>query len=132
MSFNPFGNMYLPFSPETKTIETLIWSVIKSQDFKNEMSNYIRMEVEASKTKYTKENHVGTLSYSMLTRGSVDMQAKMAASGYDVYGKTLIPSNKSLGSNDNIYKKMKNKINYGSSPSRGYENRGQRSYAKGN
>ena len=130
MSFNPFGNMYLPFSPETKAIETLIWSVIKSQDFKNEMSNYIRMEVEASKTKYTKENHVGTLSYSMLTRGSVDMQAKMAASGYDVYGKTLIPSNKPI-TNDNVYKNMKNKINYGRSSSKPHENRGQYSFAKG-
>ena len=89
------------------------------------------MEIEASKTKYSKDNFGGTLSYDMLTRGNVDMQAKLAASGYDVYGRTLIPSNNSLGSNANIYKKMKNKINYGPSPARGYENRGQFSFAKG-
>ncbi len=123
--------IYTPFDGQRKALEILIWDVIKSPDFKNQLSNYNRMEIEASKTKYSKDSAGNTLSYDMLTRGNVDMQAKMAASGYDVYGRTLIPSNNSLGSNDNIYKKMKNKINYGSSPSRGYENKGQRSFAKG-
>ena len=123
--------MYMPFDSQRKEMENLIWSIIKSPDFKNQLSTYIRMEIEASKTKYSKENSGNTLSYDMLTRGNVDMQAKMAASGYDVYGKTLIPSNNSLGSNKNIYQKMKNKINYSSSPSKGYENKGQRSFAKG-
>ena len=123
--------IYTPFDAQRKAIENIIWEVIKGPDFKNQLSTYIRMEIEASKSKYSKDNAGNTLSYDMLTRGNVDMQAKMAASGYDVYGRTLIPSNKSLGSNDNIYKKMKNKINYGSSSSRGYENTGQRSFAKG-
>ena len=123
--------IYTPFDGQRKALEGLIWDIIKSPDFKNQLSNYIRMEIEASKTKYSKENAGNTLSYEMLTRGNVDMQAKMAASGYDVYGRTLIPSNNSLGSNKNIYQKMKNKINYSSSPSKGYENRGQFSFAKG-
>ena len=114
-----------------KEMENLIWDIIKSPDFKNQLSTYIRMEIEASKNKYSKDNTSNTLSYDMLTRGNVDMQAKMAASGYDVYGRTLIPSNNSLGSNKNIYQNMKNKINYGRSPSMGYENKGQRSFAKG-
>lgn len=123
--------MYMPFDSQRKEMENLIWNIIKSPDFKNQLSNYIRMEIEASKTKYSKDNAGNTLSYDMLTRGNVDMQAKMAASGYDVYGRTLIPSNNSLGSNKNIYKNMKNKINYGSSSSKGYENKGQFSFAKG-
>jgi hypothetical protein len=123
--------IYTPFDGQKKALENLIWDIIKSPDFKSQLSNYIRMEIEASKTKYSKDNFGGTLSYDMLTRGNVDMQAKMAASGYDVYGRTLIPSNNSVGSNKNIYQKMKNKINYGRSPSAGYENKGQRSFAKG-
>lgn len=123
--------IYSAFDGQRKALENLIWDIIRGPEFKNQLSNYIRMEVEASKTKYSKDNAGNTLSYDMLTRGNVDMQAKMAASGYDVYGKTLIPSNSSLGSNKNIYKNMKNKINYGSSPSKGYENKGQRSFAKG-
>lgn len=123
--------MYMPFDLQRKEMENLIWNIIKSPDFKNQLSTYIRMEIEASKNKYSKDNSGNTLSYDMLTRGNVDMQAKMAASGYDVYGRTLIPSNNSLGSNKNIYQNMKNKINYGRSPSSGYKNKGQRSFAKG-
>lgn len=123
--------MYLPFDTQRNQIENLIWKIIESPEFKNKLSNHIRVEVEASKNKYSKNNSGNTLSYEMLTRGNVDMQAKMAASGYNVYGKTLIPSNDSLGSNKNIYQKMKNKINYSNSPSKGYENKGQRSFAKG-
>ncbi len=111
--------MYIPFDSQRKAMEQIIWDIIKSPDFKNQLSNYIRMEIEASKNKYSKSNSENTLSYDMLTRGNVDMQAKMAASGYDVYGRTLIPSNNSLGSNKNIYQNMKNKINYGRSPSSG-------------
>lgn len=123
--------LYTPFDGQRKYIENLIWEIVKGPDFKNQLSTYIRMEIEASKAKYSKDNSGNTLSYEMLTRGNVDMQAKMAASGYDVYGRTLIPSNNSLGSNQSIYKKMKNKINYGPSPSKGYENKGQHSFVKG-
>lgn len=122
--------MYSPLDPQRKLIEKIIWDVIKGTEFKNQLSTHIRMEIEASKTKYSKDNFGGTLSYDMLTRGNVDMQTKMAASGYDVYGRTLIPSNNSLGSNKNIYKKMKNKINYSPISDR-YINKGQRSFAKG-
>ena len=122
---------YTPFDAQKQQLKNLILQIIREPDVKSELSNYIRMEIEASKSKYSKENYGGTLSYDMLTRGNVDMQAKLAASGYDVYGRTLLPSNKSLGSNKNIYINMKNKINYGRSPSKAYENRGQRSFAEG-
>lgn len=123
--------MYMPFDTQRQALENAIWSVIKSDGFKSELSNYIRLEIEASKAKYSTDNNKNTLSYDMLTRGNVNMQAKMAANGYDVYGKTIIQSNSSNGSNKNIYMKMKNKINYGSAPASGYENRGSRSIMKG-
>lgn len=123
--------MYTPFDSQKKIIETMIMDFMKSQEFKAEMSKQVRMEIEASKAKYSRENNSNTLSYEMLTRGNVNMQAKLAANGYDVYGKTLIPSNDAVGSSKNVYNKMKNKINYGSSPSKGYTNTGQRSFAKG-
>lgn len=122
--------LYTPFQTQRDQLQELIHQIIQDPSFKNQISAYIRMEIEASKSKHSKENYGGTLSYDMLTRGSVDMQAKMAANGYDVYGKTLIPSNKPM-TNNNVYKNMKNKINYGRSSSKPYENRGQYSFAKG-
>lgn len=121
--------MYLPWDPERKKLEETIWSIIKSDQFKAELSTYIRMEIEASKAKYSKDNNGNTLSYDMLTRGNVNMQAKMAANGYDVYGRTLIPSNNSVGTDVSLYKKMKNKINYGTAPANGYQNNGQQTMA---
>jgi hypothetical protein len=123
--------MYMPFDAQRQALENAIWSIIKSDGFKAELSNYIRLEIEASKAKYSTENNKNSLSYEMLTRGNVNMQAKMAANGYDVYGKTIIQSNSNNGSNKNIYQKMKNKINYGSNPTTSYENRGSRSIMKG-
>ena len=118
---------YSPYSQQRRAIENLIWQVIKSENFKSDLSTYIRMEIEASKTKYSAANNPNTLSYDMLTRGNVNMQAKMAASGYDVYGRTIMQSNTNTGSNKNIYSKMKNRINYGRNPVKNdYGNRGQR------
>lgn len=122
--------MYMPFDAQRKEMETLIWSIIKGDNFKTELSNYIRLEVEASKAKYSKSNNSNAMSYDMLTRGNVNMQARMAASGYDVYGRTIIQSNNAVNSSKNVYQKMKNKINYGI-PTRSLENTGQRSFAKG-
>lgn len=119
-------NFYMPGSMTQQMIKDLVKAIIGTDEFKKEMSNYIRMEIEASQSKYSKDNNSNTLSYDMLTRGNVNMQARMAANGYDVYGKTIITSNRSLDNND-VYKRMKNKINYGSSPSESSLNRGQKS-----
>ena len=119
---------YSPYNQHTKNLENLIWKVIKSENFKADLSTYIRMEIEASKAKYSAGNNPNTLSYDMLTRGNVNMQARMAANGYDVYGRTILQSNSNTGSNKNIYSTMKNRINYGKNPAvNDYRNRGQRS-----
>ena len=86
---------------------------------KNEIAKRVRVEIDSERKKYN-----GTVqSYDSLTSGNVNMQAKMAASGYDVYGKTIISGN-SNANNNNTYKRMKNKIKYGKSPENGYQNRG--------
>ncbi len=120
------GGLYMPGSQTQMWIKELVKALIGSDDFKKEMSNYIRLEMEANRHKYSKDASSNNLSYEMLTRGNVNMQAKMAANGYDVYGKTIISSNMP-NDNSNLYKKMKNKINYGAAPKDGYENKGQQS-----
>lgn len=64
-------------------------------------------------------------SYDELTSGNVNLQAKLAASGYDVYGRTILSGHKDT-SHKNVYRKMKNKIQYRSQPRGGYDNRGDR------
>lgn len=123
-------SFYMPFDPQRQLIQKMIMEAIKSDGFKAELSNYIRLEVEASKTRYASENNKNSMSYEMLTRGNVNMQARMAANGYDVYGRTIISSNSSNGSNKNVYQKMKNKINYGANPTDSYTNRGSYSIVK--
>lgn len=111
--------MWLPGQSLSQDVVNLILTALNNNEIKAELSRQIRVEMDNQRTKYR-----GTVqSYESLTSGNVNMQAKMAASGYDVYGNTIIGGNKSA-SNQNTYKKMKNKIKYGKSPHRGYENRG--------
>lgn len=111
--------MWYPGQTVNQEIINLILAALGNNEVKAEISRQIRIEMDNQRTKYN-----GTVqSYSSLTAGNVNMQARMAASGYDVYGNTIINGNKSA-SNSNTYKKMKNKIKYGKSPQQGYYNRG--------
>ena len=60
-------------------------------------------------------------TYNSLTSGNVNLQARMAASGYSVYGETTIDGNKPL-TNKNTYQKMKNKIKFGRKGQKGFNN----------
>ena len=111
--------MWFPGQGVSKEIVNLILAALNDNEIKAEISRQIRVELDNERTKYK-----GSVqSYSSLTSGSVNMQTRMAASGYDVYGNTIIGGNRNV-SNNNTYKKMKNKIQYGKSPQQGYENRG--------
>lgn len=111
--------MWYPGQAVNQEVINLILAALSNNEIKAEISRQVRVEMDNQRTKYR-----GTVqSYESLTSGNVNMQAKMAASGYDVYGNTIIGGNQNV-SNNNTYKKMKNKIKYGSSPHRGYENRG--------
>lgn len=111
--------MWYPGQVVNQEIINLILAALNNQEIKAELSKQIRVEVDNQRIKTN-----GTVqSYESLTAGNVNMQAKMAANGYDVYGRTIISGNTSAN-NNNIYKKMKNRIHYGRSPQDGYENRG--------
>ena len=94
--------------------------VLQDRLVKAELAKQIRIETETHKNKYSQYNRA---SFDALTSGDVNLQYRMAQSGYDVYGRTIIGGHTGT-SNVNVYKKMKNKIRYGKSPERGYENRG--------
>lgn len=110
--------MWLPGQGVSKEIVNLILAALNDNEIKAEISRQIRVELDNQRTKY----NGSVQSYASLTSGNVNMQAKMAASGYDVYGNTIISGNRNV-SNNNVYKKMRNKIQYGKHPQQ-YENRG--------
>ena len=111
--------MWYPGYGVNQELKNLILACLDDTEIKNEIAKQVRIEVDNQRKKYN-----GTIqSYESLTSGNVNMQAKMAASGYDVYGRTIISGN-SNANNNNIYKRMKNKIKYGRSPENSYQNRG--------
>lgn len=106
-------------------ILNLIIAALNENEVKSEISRQVRIEMDKDNRQV---KYRGTVqSYESLTSGNVNMQARMAASGYDVYGRTIINSNHNAA-NNNVYKKMKNKIRYGKAPQDGYNNRGSRTY----
>ena len=111
--------MWYPGYGVNQELKNLILACLDDTEIKNEIAKQVRIEMDNERKKYK-----GTVqSYESLTSGNVNMQAKMAASGYDVYGKTIISGN-SNANNNSTYKRMKNKIKYGRSPENGYQNRG--------
>lgn len=112
--------MWYPGYGVNQEIKKLILACLEDREIKSEIAKQVRIEVDNQRKKYN-----GTVqSYDSLTSGNVNMQAKMAASGYDIYGKTIISGN-SDANNNNTYKRMKNKIKYGRSPENSYQNRGR-------
>ena len=111
--------MWYPGYGVNKELVKLVLACLDDSEIKAEIARQVRIEVDNERKKYK-----GSVqSYESLTSGNVNMQAKMAASGYNVYGRTIISGN-SNASNNNTYKRMKNKIKYGKSPENGYQNRG--------
>lgn len=117
-------NMYYPGIALSKEIIELFITALKNEEIKAELHKQIKIEVDSQRDRNSARFGGSTIqSYESLTSGNVNMQARMAVSGYDIYGNTIINSNRNLG-NSNIYKKMKNRIKYGRSPQNGYINRG--------
>ena len=111
--------MWYPGYGVNQELKNLILACLDDREIKAEIARQVRIEIDNERSKY----HGNVQSYESLTSGNVNMQAKMAASGYDVYGKTIIQGNINA-SNQNVYKKMKNQIKYGRNPQEGYRNRG--------
>lgn len=111
-----FGGLGL----DRATAQYIINVILQDRDVKAELAKQIRIETETAKNKYSQYNRA---SFDSLTSGDVNLQLRLAQSGYDVYGRTILSGHTNT-SNSNVYKRMKNKIRYGKSPERGYENRG--------
>ena len=112
--------MWYPGYGVNQELKNLILACLDDREIKAEIARQVRIEIDNERSKY----RGNVQSYESLTSGNVNMQAKMAASGYDVYGRTIISGN-SNANNNNTYKRMKNKIKYGRSPENGYQNRGE-------
>ena len=115
--------MYIPGQRISDELVQLLIAAINDDRIEAELHKKIRIEIDNQRTKNSSYGGM-TQSYDSLTSGNVNMQAKMAASGYDIYGRTLMSSNYNA-TNQSTYKKMKNQIKYGRSPEHGYINRGQ-------
>ncbi len=102
------------------TAKYIIDVILQDRDIKAELAKQIRIETETARNKYSQYSRA---TFDSLTSGDVNLQYRMAQSGYDVYGRTIIGGNTNT-SNANVYKKMKNKIRYGKRPENGYQNRG--------
>ena len=102
------------------TANYIINVILQDRDIKAELAKQIRIETETHKNKYSQYNRA---SFDALTSGDVNLQYRMAQSGYDVYGRTILSGHTDT-SNRNLYKNMKNKIRYGKRPENGYQNRG--------
>ena len=113
--------MYIPGQALPAAVRELILQALSDTEVKAELTKQIRVEIDARQP-------IGTVSrptYESLTSGDVNTQIRMAASGYDVYGRTILPRNSSF-TNKNSYKKMKNQIKYGKSPQKQFRNAGSR------
>lgn len=119
--------MWFPGQAITRELRQLILACLNDTEIKAELTKQIRIEMDSERNKtaigrtFRSER---AQSYDSLTSGSVNMQQHMAASGYDVYGRTILGSNRSFN-NDNAYRKMKNKIKYSRAPQNGYINHGK-------
>lgn len=102
------------------TAQYIINVILQDREVKAELAKQIRIETETHKNKYSQYNRA---SFDSLTSGDVNLQYRMAQSGYDVYGRTILSGHTDT-SNRNLYKNMKNKIRYGKRPENGYQNRG--------
>lgn len=105
------------------TAQYIINVILQDRDVKAELAKQIRVETSTAKNKYSQYSRS---SFDELTSGDVNLQVRMAQSGYDVYGRTILSGHTDT-SNSNVYKKMKNKIRYGKRPENGYQNRGSHS-----
>ena len=115
--------MYIPGQMVSQEDVDKFKALMSDNRIKAELHKEIRTEMDNERTKNlgkTQRSYMQT--YESLTSGDVNMQARMAASGYDIYGKTIIAGNYNT-TNINAFRKLKNQIKYGRSPQ--YDNRGK-------
>ena len=115
--------MYIPGQRLSQDIIDIFIAAINDERVEAEIHKSIRTELDNERIK-TMNGGTKFQTYRSLTSGDVNMQAKMAASGYDIYGRTIVAANTPI-TNSNTYKKMKNKVKFGRAPQSGFSNRGR-------
>lgn len=115
--------MYIPGQRLSQDIVNLFVAALNDDRILAELNKNIRTEIDNERLK-SMNGGSKFQTYRSLVSGDVNMQAKMAASGYDTYGRTIIAANGPV-TNQNTYKKMKNKVKFGRAPQAGFSNRGR-------
>lgn len=115
--------MYIPGKRLSDDLIEIFLTALNDDKIKAEVHKAVRTEMDNERMKNLNGGQK-MQSYASLTSGDVNMQQRMAASGYDIYGRTLITGNYNA-TNQNVYKKMKNKIKFGRAPQSGFGNRGK-------
>ncbi len=113
--------MWIPGQQPTQEAIQYFISLLQTEPVKAELAKQTRVEID---NHINRTSNTNSQSYSSLTSGNVNMQMRMAASGYDIYGRTYLSGNKDFR-NNNAFKKMKNRIRYGKAPQNPIRNRGQ-------
>jgi hypothetical protein len=127
--------MWFPGKRISEDIRDLFITALNDEEVKKEFTKRFEENMQSERSKNRTEHtarvdssrsrYRGPMqSYEELTSGNVNLQARMAASGYDVYGRTILSGHENT-SHDNLYRRMKNKIQYGRQPDGGYRNRGE-------
>ncbi len=117
--------MYYPGQAIDKEIIKFFLAVLQTDEVKAEVARQARVEYDNQKRKNFQSNiRTGPQTYESLVSGDVNMQMRMAASGYDVYGRTYMSGN-GVFTNNNAYLKLKNSIKYGKAPQRARKNHGE-------
>lgn len=113
--------MYNPIDAFSQKVFEICLKSFDNDKWKAEFSKRVQIEMDAAKNK----SGTSIMNYDSLTRGNVNLQARLAASGYSTYGSVSLSENQSHA-NENMLKRMRNKINY-SAPVNGQINRGSTS-----
>lgn len=100
-------DFYIPGSGFTSKMKELIGKIIDSPEFKKQLTLEVQKEVQMQQNKY----RGNMLSYNSLSKNKINLNSKSAVSGTDVYGKMIIGQTH-VGSNRDVYQRMKNDINY--------------------
>lgn len=89
--------------PLTQAEVNMFLSAFQNMHVKAEFAKQVRMQIDQRSNQYGGK----VQSYDALIAGDVNMQNRLAASGYDIYGRTVIASNRTVFNNNNIYKRIK-------------------------
>lgn len=114
--------MWNPIDAMSQRMFEICMKCFENEKYKAELSKCVQTEIQSSRNR----SATSLMNYDSLTRGNVNLQARLASSGYSTYGNVTITGNQPLD-NGNIVKKMKNKINY-SAPVGDHINRGPTKY----